>query len=115
MLPLVLAAICFAGIHLGIAGTTLRDRVVAVLGEGAHGAVFSIVSLVAIAWLVMAYRSAPYVMSTRASPQGKPRTGVKPSPFASGAALMISATLTLSLRCTVTEAPSRPRQCPGSR
>jgi NnrU protein len=79
MLPLVLAAICFAGIHLGIAGTTLRDRVVAVLGEGAHGAVF-----VAIAWLVMAYRSAPYVMSTRASPQGKPRTGVKPSPFASG-------------------------------
>jgi uncharacterized membrane protein len=33
MLPLVLAAICFAGIHLGIAGTTLRDRVVAVLGE----------------------------------------------------------------------------------
>ena len=29
------------------AGTTLRDRVVAVLGEGAHRAVFSIVSLVA--------------------------------------------------------------------
>jgi hypothetical protein len=41
ILPLILAAICFSGIHLGIAGTTLRDRVVAVLGEGAHRAVLS--------------------------------------------------------------------------
>ena len=46
MLFLGLGAICFAGIHLGIAGTPLRDSAIAVLGEGAYRAVFSIVSLV---------------------------------------------------------------------
>jgi uncharacterized membrane protein len=61
MLSLVLGTICFAGIHLGVAGTTLRDRAIAALGEGAYRAVFSIVSLVAIVWLVMAYKHAPYV------------------------------------------------------
>ena len=61
MLFLVLAAIFFAGIHLGVAGTTWRDRAVAVLGEGAYRAVFSIVSLAAIVWLVMAYKDAPFV------------------------------------------------------
>ena len=60
MLFLVLAAIFFAGIHLGVAGTTWRDRAVAVLGEGAYRAVFSIASLAGIIWLVMAYRHAPY-------------------------------------------------------
>ena len=58
---LVLAAIFFAGIHLGVAGTTWRDRAVAALGEGAYRAVFSIASLAGIIWLVMAYRHAPYV------------------------------------------------------
>jgi uncharacterized membrane protein len=61
MLFLVLAAIFFAGIHLGVAGTTWRDRAVAALGEGAYRAVFSIASLAGIIWLVMAYRHAPYV------------------------------------------------------
>jgi uncharacterized membrane protein len=61
MLSLVLGAICFAGIHLGVAGTTLRDRAIAALGEGAYRAVFSIVSLAAIVWLVIAYKDAPYV------------------------------------------------------
>ena len=61
MLFLVLAAIFFAGIHLGVAGTTWRDRAVAVLGEGGYRAVFSIASLVGIICLVMAYRHAPYV------------------------------------------------------
>jgi len=59
MLSLVLGAICFAGIHLGIAGTHLRDRAIAALGEGAYRAVFSIVSLAAIVWLVIAYKDAP--------------------------------------------------------
>jgi uncharacterized membrane protein len=61
MLSLVLGAICFAGIHIGISGTTLRDRAIAALGEGAYRVVFSIVSLAAITWLVMAYKSGPYV------------------------------------------------------
>ena len=61
MLSLILAAIFFAGIHLGIAGTTLRDRAVARLGQNAYRAVFSMASLAGIAWLVMAYKYAPYV------------------------------------------------------
>lgn len=61
MLSLVLGAICFAGIHLGVAGTTLRDRAIAAFGEGAYRAGFSIVSLAAIVWLVIAYKDAPYV------------------------------------------------------
>jgi uncharacterized membrane protein len=61
MLSLVVAAICFAGIHLGVAGTTLRDSAITALGEGAYRAVFSLFSVVAIVWLVMAYKDAPYV------------------------------------------------------
>ena len=37
MLSLVLAAIFFAGIHLGVAGTTWRDRAIAALGEVPRG------------------------------------------------------------------------------
>jgi NnrU protein len=72
MLSLVLGAICFAGIHLGVAGTTLRDRAIAALGEGAYRAVFSIVSLVAIVWLVMAYKNAPYVATWGSHPGAWP-------------------------------------------
>jgi hypothetical protein len=41
--------------------TTLCDSAIAALGEGAYRAVFSIVSLAVIVWLVMAYKYAPYV------------------------------------------------------
>jgi uncharacterized membrane protein len=72
MLSLILGAICFTGIHLGIAGTRLRDSAIAALGEDAYRAVFSIVSLAAIVWLVMAYKDAPYV-TTWAFPNGGSR------------------------------------------
>ena len=42
MLSLVLGAIFFAGIHLGVAGTTWRDRAIVALGEGTYRAAFSI-------------------------------------------------------------------------
>lgn len=61
MLSLVIAAVFFACIHLGIAGTKLRDRAVTALGEGGYRAVFSIASLAGIVWLVMAYKHAPFV------------------------------------------------------
>src|SRR5512136_2112169 len=63
MLSLILAAIFFAGIHLGIAGTTLRDRAVEALGQNAYRAIFSVASLAGIVWLVMAYKHAPYVVT----------------------------------------------------
>jgi uncharacterized membrane protein len=61
MLSLLLAAIFFAGIHLGIAGTSLRDRAIAALGRGAYTAVFSLASAAGLVWLVMAYARAPYI------------------------------------------------------
>jgi uncharacterized membrane protein len=63
MLSLTLAAIFFAGIHLGIAGTAIRDRAVAAVGQNAYRVVFSIASLVGIVWLAMAYKHAPYVIT----------------------------------------------------
>lgn len=61
MISLLLSAAFFVGIHLGVAGTRLRDRIVAVLGESAYRAVFSIVSLAGVVWIVVAYRHAPYL------------------------------------------------------
>jgi uncharacterized membrane protein len=61
MLSLLLAAIFSAGIHLGIAGTTMRDRVVVALGQNGYRVIFSIASVIGLAWLVMAYNRAPYV------------------------------------------------------
>ena len=56
---LLLAAIFFAGIHLGIAGTTVRDRAIAALGENAYRVAFSLASVVGLAWIVAAYNRAP--------------------------------------------------------
>ena len=63
MLSLLLAAIFFAGIHLGVAGTTLRDRAIAALGQNGYRVAFSIATVVGLAWLVMAYNRAPYVVT----------------------------------------------------
>lgn len=61
MLSLILAAIYFAGLHLGLAGTSLRDRAVAAIGEGPYRGVFSAASLAGLIWLIAAYIHAPYV------------------------------------------------------
>ena len=63
MLSLLLAAIFFAGIDLGVAGTTIRDRAIAALGQSGYRAAFSIATVVGLAWLVMAYNRAPYVVT----------------------------------------------------
>jgi uncharacterized membrane protein len=61
MLSLLLGALFFAGIHLGVAGTSLRDRTITVLGERGYMAAFSIASGLGIIWMVMAYNAAPYI------------------------------------------------------
>ncbi len=61
MLSLVLAAFFFAGIHLGIAGTTARDRVIAALGQNGYRVTFSLASVVGLVWLIAAYNHAPYL------------------------------------------------------
>jgi len=61
MISLVLAAVFFAGIHLGVAGTRFRDRCVAALGVRGYQVAFSVASIVGLVWLVIAYNRAPYI------------------------------------------------------
>jgi uncharacterized membrane protein len=63
VLSLTLAALFFIGIHLGIAGTLLRDRAIAILGESGYRASFAIATLIGLGWLVAAYNRAPYLLT----------------------------------------------------
>ena len=63
MLSLVLAALFFAGIHLGIAGTAIRDRAIGLLGKNGYMAAFAVASLIGLGWLVAAYNRAPYLIT----------------------------------------------------
>ena len=63
MLSLVLAALFFAGIHLGIAGTAIRDRAIGILGKNGYMASFAVASVIGLGWLVAAYNRAPYLVT----------------------------------------------------
>lgn len=61
MVPLILAALFFFALHVGIAGTSARCRLIAKLGEMGYRALFSVLSLAGLAWLAQAYRAAGYI------------------------------------------------------
>src|SRR5262249_48821507 len=63
VLSLILAALFFIGIHLGIAGTVIRDRPIAILGENGYRVGFSIATVIGLGWLVAAYNRAPYLVT----------------------------------------------------
>lgn len=58
---LIAACAYFLLIHFGISGTRLRDALTARLGERPYRGLFSLASLIGIAWVVYAYRRAPLV------------------------------------------------------
>lgn len=60
MTSLLLAALAFAGIHLGIAGTPLRAVLVGKMGDQGYRGVFSLLSAAALGWLIWAYGNAPF-------------------------------------------------------
>lgn len=53
------AAIVFLAIHL-LPGTPLRSRAVRAIGEGPYRGLFSLLSIVVLAWMAIAYSNAPY-------------------------------------------------------
>lgn len=61
MANLIAAAVFFLGIHFGISGTRLRDRLVGMVGEKAFRGLFALASIVGLIWLIRAYSTAPYV------------------------------------------------------
>lgn len=58
MILLLLAALVWVGLHVGIAGTRLRGVLVARMGDGAFRGAFSLASAVSITLLVLAWRNA---------------------------------------------------------
>ena len=61
MASLSLAALFFIGIHLGVSGTALRDRVVSLIGFRGYIVVFSVASVAGLIWMVLAYNAAAYM------------------------------------------------------
>jgi uncharacterized membrane protein len=61
MASLIAAAVFFLGIHFGVSGTTLRDRLVGAIGDRAFRGLFALASLVGLIWLARAYSHAPHV------------------------------------------------------
>lgn len=59
MLSLLLAALFFTAIHLGISGSVIRDRAIGILGKNGYMAAFAVASVIGLAWLVAAYNRAP--------------------------------------------------------
>jgi len=58
MIQILLAAAFFVGVHLLVAGTGLRARLVARLGERAYLGLFSLFAAVGIVWLCAAFAAA---------------------------------------------------------
>jgi uncharacterized membrane protein len=59
MTLLIIAALIWIAIHLGLAGTKLRDAVVRRTGDNAFRGIFSVLSIVALVFLVRAWSAAP--------------------------------------------------------
>jgi uncharacterized membrane protein len=59
MALLIVAALLWIGIHLGVAGTRLRDAVVGRIGDAAFRIVFSALSVLVLLLLVRAWAEAP--------------------------------------------------------
>jgi uncharacterized membrane protein len=57
---LLAAAVFFLGIHFGVSGTRLRDRLVATLGEKPYRGLFALASVAGLIWLIYAYSRAPH-------------------------------------------------------
>lgn len=58
MSMLIAAALVFLAIHFLISGTKARDAITAITGEGPYLGLFSLASLVSIAWLAISYNAA---------------------------------------------------------
>lgn len=58
---LIVAALFLVGTHLGVSSSQLRPALVQRLGERGYLALYSLLAVVAVAWLVLAWRAAPPV------------------------------------------------------
>jgi uncharacterized membrane protein len=61
LFELFLAGVVFAGSHVAVSSTSLRPALVRILGEGPFLALYSLLSIALLVWMVHAYGAAPYV------------------------------------------------------
>jgi uncharacterized membrane protein len=61
-IELLAAAIGFFAIHIGLAGTSLRDRVALRFGDSGFQMIFSLLSFFLLVWMVASYRNAPSIV-----------------------------------------------------
>lgn len=61
MSELILAAAFLLASHFGLSSTRLRPALTARIGERPYLALYSVIALVAIVWLALAYSRAPYI------------------------------------------------------
>ena len=54
-------AVIFLGLHVFLSGTPLRGVVVGAIGTRAYLSIFSLASLGALVWMILAYREAPFI------------------------------------------------------
>jgi uncharacterized membrane protein len=59
MIQMLFASVLFLGTHLGISSTPMRGRLVTVLGERGYLAVYSLLALVTLSYLIWLYGSLP--------------------------------------------------------
>ena len=68
MTSLIVAALFLLATHIGISSGGVRPSLVATLGERAYRAVYSVIALLAMVWLVIAWRQAPWIELWPAGP-----------------------------------------------
>lgn len=61
MLNLTIAALFLVGTHFGIASTPLRGELIERVGERTYRILYSLLAIVALAWVITAWRAAPFV------------------------------------------------------
>jgi uncharacterized membrane protein len=66
---LVLAAVAWVAMHIGIAGTALRGAIVARIGQGAFRGLFVLASFAVLGWLIYAYNAAGPVAQLWVAPR----------------------------------------------
>ena len=72
MPDLIAACAYFLLIHFGVSGTRLRDALTGRLGDGPYRGLFSLASLIGIAWVIYAYRRAPLILTWGLVPGFRP-------------------------------------------
>jgi uncharacterized membrane protein len=71
LFALFAAMVAFVGGHFLLSAPPVRARLVAAMGEGPFLGVYSLLSLLALVWVVLAYRSAPFVGIWDLGPAGR--------------------------------------------